>query len=59
MDRGGWFRILLGLVLLLTGIGWLGNELKWWQINIPFWPVLIVIIGAAIFLGGIERKFLG
>jgi hypothetical protein len=59
LERHGWFRILLGLIVLLAGIGWLGNEMKWWNVNIPFWPVVVIIIGAAIFLGGIERKILG
>ncbi|MBU0635459.1 hypothetical protein KKE06_00345 [Candidatus Micrarchaeota archaeon] len=34
--KGGWFGILLGLLIIITGIVWLGNEMKWWKYTIPF-----------------------
>lgn len=38
--------IILGLTVTAFGVTWLGNELNWWAINFPIWPIVIIIIGA-------------
>lgn len=41
--RGTWGLLLWGLVLLV-GIAWLGNDMKWWSVTFPFLPVLVILV---------------
>lgn len=53
MSIGG---ILLALFILAWGIVWLGNDLGWWKISFPFWPVIVIIIGIAILLHEVRKS---
>lgn len=49
---GGMFGLLLlfvGVTLLLTNMGLVSSE--FWQFVIPFWPILLVLLGLKIILG--------
>ncbi len=46
---------LLALFILAWGIVWLGNDLGWWRIHFPFWPVIVIIIGLAILLHELKK----
>ena len=37
--------LLLGFLVLAFGLVWLGNELKWWNLAFPLWPVVIMLFG--------------
>jgi hypothetical protein len=52
------FGIIIGLFVLTYGIIWLGNDLKWWELNFPFWPAIIISIGALLFLSEIKKFFI-
>ena len=49
--------IALGIFIFAWGLIWMGNDLKWWSINFPFWPVIVVIIGLVILLTEIRKSF--
>lgn len=49
--------IILAAFILAWGIVWLGNDLNWWKIDFPFWPVVAIMIGLAILLGEIRKGF--
>jgi len=40
--------MLLALFILTWGSVWLGNDLGWWNVSFPFWPVVVIIIGLGI-----------
>ncbi len=42
--RGGG-GMFFGLLVLLWGIVWLGNDMKWWSLNVPWLPVLAILFG--------------
>jgi hypothetical protein len=46
---------VFGLFILAWGTIWLGNEMGFWVINFPFWPVIIILIGLAIILDTIRN----
>ena len=46
--------IIFGLIVLALGLLWMGNEAGWWAINLPFWPLVVVIIGIFILFGSIK-----
>lgn len=46
----GMFGALIGILLLITGIFWLGNDLSWWNVNFPFWPLIVIVLGVLIIL---------
>jgi hypothetical protein len=52
--HGGVFGIVFGLIVLALGLLWMGNEAGWWAINLPFWPLVVVIIGVFILFGSIK-----
>ena len=49
--------LIFGLFILTWGAIWLGNDLGWWQLEFPFWPILIISIGLAVLLGEIKKAF--
>jgi hypothetical protein len=53
MSIGG---ILLALFILSWGIVWLGNDLGWWNMSFPFWPVIVIITGIAILLHEVRKS---
>lgn len=49
--------IVLGLLILAWGAVWLGNDLGWWNVEFPFWPVVIILIALAIIFGELKKAF--
>lgn len=49
--------LLFGLFLLSWGLVWLGNDIGYWQIPFPFWPVLIILLSLGILLSVIKGFF--
>ncbi len=47
---------ILAAFVLAGGIIWLGNDLGWWQIALPFWPIAVIFVGLVILISAI-RKF--
>jgi len=41
-SHGNTGAIAFGLFILLWGVTWLGNDMGWWDMNFPFWPVLVI-----------------
>lgn len=50
--------IAFAIFILAWGLIWMGNDLGWWEIKFPFWPVIVVIIGLVILLSEIRKSFL-
>lgn len=48
MEQNSIGGLLLALFILAWGLVWLGNDLGWWVISFPFWPVVIIMIGLGI-----------
>jgi hypothetical protein len=46
--------IVIGLLIISWGVVWLGNELGFWELSFPFWPIIVILIGLAILLGTIK-----
>ncbi len=44
------------VIILVTGILWLINELKILTINIPWFPVVLIIVGVAGLIEFYKRK---
>ncbi|MHA2063373.1 MAG: hypothetical protein ACXABY_03210 [Candidatus Thorarchaeota archaeon] len=42
------FWTIVGIIVVLAAVVWLGNEMTWWQITFPFWPVIGILVGIAI-----------
>ncbi|MFA5931322.1 MAG: hypothetical protein WC821_03340 [archaeon] len=51
----GW--LMISLMVVAWGIIWLGNDLKWWDINFPLIPVIVVIIGLSMLVNQILAIF--
>jgi uncharacterized membrane protein YcjF (UPF0283 family) len=47
--------IFIGLFILAWGVVWLGNDLAWWSIPFPFWPIIIILIGIAVLLDEMKK----
>lgn len=47
--------ILLAVFILAWGTVWLGNDLGWWNMQFPFWPVVAIVIGLAILLKELRK----
>ncbi len=41
---GGMF---FGLFLFVVGLSWFGNEAGWWQFELPWLPLAVMLIGAS------------
>jgi len=48
--RKHWDNTFWGIVLLLVGFFWLGNNLHWFRIHLPIWPLIPIIIGLYLLL---------
>ncbi|MFH0966734.1 MAG: hypothetical protein V1862_03510 [Methanobacteriota archaeon] len=47
--------VLLALFILSWGVIWLGNDIGWWSLQFPFWPIVVIIIGLAILLHEVRK----
>ena len=54
-SRKRWDNTFLGLVFLVFGFFWLGNNLDWFDLRVPFWPVILIIIGLYLLLESRDR----
>ena len=48
--------VALGLFVLIWGVIWLGNDMGFWNIVFPFWPVLVILAGVVILLHAIKKS---
>jgi len=48
--RKHWDNSFWGIVLLLAGFFWLGNNLHWFHIHLPIWPLILIVIGLYLLL---------
>jgi hypothetical protein len=48
---------MISLMVLVWGIIWLGNDLKWWDITFPLIPIIIVVIGLSMLINQIIALF--
>jgi predicted tellurium resistance membrane protein TerC len=48
---------VIGVIILISSIIWLGKEVGWWQFEFPFWPVIAIWIGIAILLAAIKKLY--
>lgn len=37
----------VGAILLIIGCLWLAKDLGWITVKIPFWPILLIVLGLA------------
>lgn len=58
IKMAGWFGIVFGIVIVSAGVVGLGNELHWWNLVVPWWPIILIALGLWILLGAVERKLL-
>ena len=47
-------QVLVGLALILVGLGFLAHRLDVWHVHLSlrFWPLILIVMGAARFLDG-------
>lgn len=38
-------NVFWGLVLIVVGLVWMGNQMEWFDLHIPFLPVVAIILG--------------
>jgi hypothetical protein len=49
--------VVIALFIIAWGVVWLGNDMKWWDIPFPIWPVALILLGLAILFGQIRKLF--
>lgn len=48
--------LLLALFIIAWGVIWLGNDMGWWRLVFPFWPVVAILIGLGILFHELKGK---
>jgi apolipoprotein N-acyltransferase len=48
--RKHWDSPFWGIVLIVVGFIWLGNNLHWFRIHLPIWPLVLIVIGVYLLL---------
>lgn len=38
-------RLFWGLALIAGGIIWLGDQVGWFELDLPFWPTAMIVLG--------------
>lgn len=51
----GW--LLISIMVVAWGVIWLGNDLKWWTIDFPLIPAVIIIIGLSMVINQLLAVF--
>jgi hypothetical protein len=49
-SRKHWDNSFWGIVLIVVGLLWLGNNLHWFRIHLPIWPLVLIVIGLYLLL---------
>jgi hypothetical protein len=53
-------RLTIGTILILVGFIWFGASMEWidltWIRRVPFWPVIVIVIGVSMVYRGFETK---
>jgi len=45
----------LGMILLVLGVYYLGTNIGWWP-ELPFWPVVLIVLGLYLVIKKISYK---
>ena len=38
-------ELIMGSMLIIVGIYFLGKSLAWYSLDIPFWPAILILVG--------------
>lgn len=57
-NKASIFGIIIGLFILAWGVIWFGNDLKWWAIDFPIWPAIIIAGGLMIILSELRKMII-
>jgi len=49
-NGSGWGKLFFGLFIFLVGVSWLGNEMGWWVFSLPWLPLAVTLVGAALLI---------
>ena len=49
-SRKHWDNSFWGIVLIVVGLLWLGNNLHWFRIHLPVWPLVLIVFGLYLLL---------
>jgi hypothetical protein len=49
-------KLFVGVFVLAIGLSWLGNDMGWWRLNLPWFPLAITIVGIAMVFGWARRE---
>ena len=44
-------KLFIGIFILAIGFSWLGNDMGWWKMNLPWLPLALTIVGIAMIFG--------
>ena len=52
LDMGA---VLISLFILAWGVTWLGNEVGWWKVIFPFWPLVLIMLALAMLFSAAKK----
>jgi len=52
----GYGKLFVGIFILAIGFSWLGNDMGWWKMNLPWLPLALTIVGIAMIFGWSKRN---
>jgi len=55
LDRMSVGVVVFGIFILCWGLVWLGNDMGWWNLSFPFWPVIVILTGIMILLYELKK----
>jgi len=53
----GYGKLFIGIFILAIGFSWLGNDMGWWKMNLPWLPLALTIVGIALIFGWSKREY--
>jgi hypothetical protein len=51
----GYGKLVLGVLVLVIGLSWLGYDMGWWNFNLPWAPLAVTLVGLAMVCGWLKR----